>query len=373
MSKDNEIPEITEDTTLVIDFDRIAFKAAAATEKAYIIVRHKPTGQNITNDDGSLFKSRSEFWGRAKKTLGGWLADNLESFGDDTAREDFDIRDTVVRGTLSSAFHTASAMVSSLEEHLGSTKVLGIMGEGKNFRHDLELPEQYKSGRQDRPLYLSDVREYLQAHYETLNVKDLEADDYINIYQYRGYKDYQRTGHLTYVVVAEDKDALQELGMVFNPQKHDTGPDAGKYKHTPLWIDGIGDLVVKKVGSSNKIGGSGFKFLCGQLLTGDSVDTYSPTKHAGLRYGPIKAAALMKSAKTPKECLEAVIEQYETWFPNGVEFVSWSGKEVKMTAVEWLNVIFLCAWMKRTKNDQTTIFTMMEKYGITEKNKDSTA
>ena len=61
------------ETIVIIDSDQSAYQAAAANERRTIKVTNKETQEVLE------FKTRTEFWGRKKLSLGGWLADqNLQ-------------------------------------------------------------------------------------------------------------------------------------------------------------------------------------------------------------------------------------------------------------------------------------------------------
>lgn len=55
------------DAIVYYDFDQVAYQAAASCEKRTIEVTHKASGRK------KVFKTRTEFWGRQKNAVGGWL------------------------------------------------------------------------------------------------------------------------------------------------------------------------------------------------------------------------------------------------------------------------------------------------------------
>lgn len=377
-------PEITEDTTIVIDFDSIAFGVASAAEKVSIKVSNKETGEEVlkgypqvsageynpfedfAGNPPEPFKNRTDLWGRSKKNIGGWLAEVnriREENGEVTyTKDDFTVEDVYTPEPLQNALHSAKMVVESILNHLGSRKIIGLLGEGENFRHNILLPEQYKSNRKDthRPIHLKAVREYLAKRYPTTICESVEADDVINMWSFRGYLDYKKTGNLTYCVVGIDKDMRQEVGMLFNPTKVN-----GEFIYPePEWIDGIGDLELIEKGKQKKIKGTGFKFLMYQVLCGDDSDGYSPTKHFGIRFGDAGAFKVFEGKETPKEILEAVLEQYDKWFPEGVKFTAFNGKEQDISSVEWANRMFQAAWMLRYSEDKTNLYTYLDKFGV---------
>ena len=61
------------ETIVIIDSDQTTYTAASANERRTIKVTNKETQEVLE------FKTRTEFWGRKKLSLGGWLADqNLQ-------------------------------------------------------------------------------------------------------------------------------------------------------------------------------------------------------------------------------------------------------------------------------------------------------
>ena len=65
---------IRPETMIIFDGDQLAFTAASAAEKRTIQAIHKASGR------AKEFKTRTEFWGRKKIAIEGWLGDqNLVS------------------------------------------------------------------------------------------------------------------------------------------------------------------------------------------------------------------------------------------------------------------------------------------------------
>ena len=114
----------------------------------------------------------------------------------------------------------------------------------------------------------------------------------------------------------------------------------------------------------NKVKGEGQKFLLSQCLNGDDSDSYSPTARLEAQGGDKATYLRLHPTKTLREGLEAVKTQYLEWFPDGVKFTSWTGKDVELTWYEWANIIFQCAYMKKSKTDDLTFTKLLDKAGI---------
>lgn len=108
-----------------------------------------------------------------------------------------------------------------------------------NFRDRLPLLyNKYKDrDSSKKPVKLKEVRELIKDLYRTESIDDLEADDIISMYQYKGHKD------KSYIVCTEDKDANQTPGYVYNPRTGDI-----------KCCNGFGaiNLEVKETASGNK-------------------------------------------------------------------------------------------------------------------------
>ena len=71
----------------------------------------------------------------------------------------------------------------------------------------------------------------------------------------------------------------------------------------------------------------------------------------------------MQPLTSKKECLEAVIKQYKEWFPNGVEFINHDGREIKMSAGQWLDVIYKMIHMKISDDDKSSLMQLIREVG----------
>ena len=113
---------ITDDCTLILDLDQLCYVSAAGSEKRSVVVTHKKSGREMT------FKNVTEFWGRGKKAIGGWLADQnmnrkvqAEAEGrvfTPWTREDFEIRDKQVAEPVEYCLHLLKMKIDAIFDHL---------------------------------------------------------------------------------------------------------------------------------------------------------------------------------------------------------------------------------------------------------------
>lgn len=353
------------DTVIVIDYDQIAFQAASALEKTYIDAVH------ITSGRKKRFKNVSEFWGNTK-AIGGWLAatnaERLKNNSTTFEKADFRIEQVQIPPEdLSHTLQAAKTKVEGICKHVRLTEYAGVIGVGKTFRHKLELPKEYKSTRSEtKPLQLSQAKDYLVEQHNGEVVVDIEADDQLEKYAFKGFNQYKATGKTSHVIASIDKDSLSTPGFLLNFYR-DSGETQYKQPEIIFIDDSIGDIwIVEKTSSSGKVTkevkGWGSYWLAYQLLMGDSTDTIRPYQDFGIKFGDVSCYKLISACKTQAELFGAVKKQYHTWFPEGVSYTSWTGKEISITTDEWLETIFSLVYMHREDNDKTTFASMLKDY-----------
>ena len=353
---------VNEDTVVYFDADQIAYLCSAANEDKVIIATHKTSGNK------KEFKNRTEFWGNKKKEIGGWLQDlntTRQVEGKSIfSKEDFDVEDVQRPREVKFCYSNIKLKIQFMLNHLGLTKYKCVLGGENNFRLELEAPEQYKSNRADtlRPVQLKEAREYLIQYHDALVIDNVEADDFLAIKGYESVEEFKKTGIFPYLVVSFDKDQLGGQTFILNSYTEE-----GILKHPiPILINnsdstgGLGSLFLEK----NKVKGYGFKFMMFQLLMGDSTDCIKPYQSFGVRFGETSAYQLIQPCTSHKEVLQSVVKQYKEWFPNGVSFTNWDGKEVNQTAGQWMNTIFKMIYMLTSEKDKTNIMSLIKKYGV---------
>lgn len=348
------------ETIVIIDSDQSSYQAAAANERRTIKVTNKETQEVLE------FKTRTEFWGRKKLSLGGWLADqNLQREVNGLSlytKDDFIVEDVQTPQDVRLCLSNVKSKINHIMNHLGLTKYHCILGGENNFRLKLPAPEQYKSNRDDsiRPLQLADAREYIEKYHNAIVVDKIEADDKIAQFGYEGYLHFKEKGWFSHIIATFDKDNLTSPCLMFN-----TYSEEGTFKHpNPIFVDdGLGHLFLDK----GKVKGQGFRFKCQQLLIGDPSDLVTPyqpfAKALKINFGETSSYKLLQPLTSKKECLEAVIKQYKEWFPNGVEFINHDGREIKMSAGQWLDVIYKMIHMKISDDDKSSLMQLIREVG----------
>lgn len=405
---------IDENTTLVFDLDSPCFAAASMQNTSVMTVIHKVSGREVfkhkdqkeftkecanpetlepdyTGNDkpryvetptGKLinvrFKNKTDFWGRTKIKVTGWLGDlnaKREVEGKSTyTREDFELSFKEEAGDIAYAIGSLKRMVQEVKDYLGVDKAIHLIGEGENHRHSLLLPVnpnkpdnplegRYKGNRQGpKPALLKDVRKYAVnvMGAEDVSGNNIEVDDKFNFYMHKSHQHFLKTGKHLYIGVAQDKDALSFNGLIFNYYKDKTDH---KWKHPyPYLVNGLGELDLK----DGEVKGKGVLWLMTQCLCGDAADNYYPTRHAKIPFGDKDCYTLLHGCKTPKEAVQLTYDKYHEWYPECVRFTAWNGEEVDITAMQWLETIWACAYMLKAPSDKTTFKNLMDYVGVKE-------
>lgn len=360
---------ITEDTRLVIDADGICYMPASIIDEMYIEVLHK-SSSNVKE-----FKNITEFKGRTKAVsddswLGSLNVSRIAKGQQPFSLEDFEVTPKIrEKMKIDIATNAIDNHISMICEKLKVPveRTILLLGGKENFRLDLPLPIQYKSDRNRdlTPTRLKQVRQYLIDNYNVEITEGIESDDKLEIYGFKGYLDYLKSGKFSYIVGSNDKDARATPSLLFDWSRED-----GEFKQEYPWL--IPDSS-KSVGAGefNKGKGKylGFINYCYQLLAGDTSDTYAPHKHLPRlpkeqQMGETKFFKLLMSCKDPKELLQCVVDTYVMWFPEGTQYVDWKGDEQNLNTLEWLELQWQCVYMKRTLKDTLTIKMLFDKFGV---------
>lgn len=321
--------------------------------------------KHIASGTEKEFENKTQFWGKSKTVIGGWLGETNSQREEQGkrpfAKEEFEIIDLqIAPETLSHAFQAAKTKVNGILKHLRLEKYCGVIGVGKTFRHAFKMPTEYKSERSDiKPLQLSDCKDYLVDQHNGDVVTVIEADDELEKYGFQGYKDYKRTGKFSYIVVSIDKDSLSTPSLLFNFYREE-----GVFKNPDIILidESIGDLWIVEKSKKKEVKGWGSFWLAYQLLIGDKTDSIRPYQDFGIKFGDVSCYNLISECKTQAELFQKVKDTYHGWFPDGVKFTSWCGEEIQVTADQWLETIFQLVYMKRWDNDDTTFESMLQAY-----------
>lgn len=356
---------ITEDCELVLDLDQTCFVAAAGSEKRTIKAVHKRTGKE------KVFKTRTEFWGAGKKAIGGWLGDqnmNMEAKAKRAGKEftpwgrdDFDIIDIQTPEPVEFCLHLLKTKVDAIMGLVDLKNGKGVLGGVNNFRLRIPSPEIYKGNREEtlRPLLLGETREYVKKKYNAVVIDDIEADDYLSMLGFEGWRNYKKNGKFTHMIASFDKDQVQCPSLILNTMRD---ADERVWKHPlPMLIDdSIGEIWMEK----GKVKGWGQKFFGYQMLCGDSSDNVKPYQNFDIRFGDKSCFDILSVVETEKEMWEVIMDQYVKWFPDGVKFKSHCGKDIEYTPGQWASSIFQMVYMKRVPNDPTTLAKLLKKKGV---------
>lgn len=355
--KENWRELLTEDCEVYIDLDQICYVSASGSEKRSIVAVHKKS--KVEKE----FPTQTDFWGRGKHAIGGWLGDqNLmrETKGKRPfERDEFILEEKQVADPVEYCYHLLKTKLNEIKNHVSGLETIGVIGGEGNFRLNLPSPSQYKSNREDtlRPLLLPQAREYVVKYHNAIVINGIEADDYLTIKGYEGYLHYQKTGKFNKVICSFDKDQFGTPCLIFNFMRR-----KGKFLHPDLMLvdDSLGDIWLEK----KCIKGWGLKFFTYQMLCGDGTDNIKPYQEFGIRFGDASAFKLIEPCNTEQELYNVIINQYKEWFPNGVEFISWDGTPWKGSAGQWASIIFQMVYMKRSLNDNTTLFSTLKRVGV---------
>lgn len=358
---------VTPETTCVIDIDGIIFKVAAVSESRSIEVTNLKTNEVLE------FNNRTEFWGRSRTSIGkssylaGINAELAENGLEEYTKEDFSIEDVAKPNiSLSTTKEYVQKYIKSVLTFCGCTNYILLVGGDTNFRDDLNLPVKYKANRKNmlKPTNLDALRSWAKTLDNVYISEDMEGDDVLSVYGFRGYCDYLKTGKFSYMVSTNDKDAMHTPSLLFDWTKEESEFVRPYYYMVPSVSDDVGDLEITK----HSLKGYSLKFLAYQLTVGDDSDGYSAYKYLNFpkgTYGNQKFYNDFNDLESPEDILEKIIEVYGRFFPEGlVQFEKPCGEVVKISWQEWLNTQFLCAYMKRSMKDSMDIYKLYEKFNV---------
>lgn len=338
---------------LIFDADSIAYKAAAANERKSISTQHIEKGVIEHWDNRTAFRA--------------FLAET------DHTEDMYTITDVQEPRHVSYGKSLIREMIKGYHNRLGVAKGTIYIGGTGNFRDTIPLPMthvatvgkwagkshiggRYKENRDDnlRPVQLKELRAYMINDLGAIVVNGQEVDDMSSIRAYSGFKD----GHKI-IQVTEDKDALQCSGWLWNPQK----------MIKAVQIKGFGEL--HKEGKGVK--GTGRLWLYFQALYGDSVDNYHgcdlwkiEQDKAGksVVFGEMAAFKILKDCTNDRDAVQAVYNQYKSWYPEEVVFMDHAGQMQKMNALQIMQMYFDCAHMRRWEGDRIDVAAMIQKLGV---------
>lgn len=315
---------------IIVDGDLWAFKCSAASEKRSILVTDKK--RNIQKS----FKHRREFKDLMKKH-------NKE------ITEDYVIEDIQDAEPLEFCLSTIKNKYQNLKEELETDNVVIFCGDSWNFRLDLPLPKKYKSNRSGdvlKPVHLSESKKYIKNVLKAKESVGYETDDSLCITAY----DELSKGNQP-IIHTIDKDAYSHNGVwLHNPDKDEL-----------ILIPELGDIYIDK---NNQVKGKGMKFFCAQWLYGDRADGYVPYELSDLSFGAKAVYNLLSDVPDVTSCLKKVIEQFKIFYPKKFEYLDWNNELHEASWKNMLELYYACAWMKRSKTDDSLPHSLFDKYKV---------
>lgn len=328
-------------TTAVWDYDVIKYNVGAACEKRSIVVTH-PSGIEQS------FKTRTEFYGHWKEKKGGWLAEYNMGLSDDCKLlpEEFTITDKQeLKGPIEHCLSSVKHHIANINEKIGADKYYGFIGRGDSFRVELSTLLKYKGQRSSmlKPLLLPDIEEYLLKYQNCEVVTGFEADDKLVM------ECHKKPDNIL-VCVDKDFDGVNNL-TIYNSNREElykTGSGMGK-----LWKNDKG-----------KVMGIGRKFLCFQILSGDSSDNYCANCFSDVKWADNSAYNILVDCTSDKECFQALIDCYKNLYPTSKVVTGWRGNEIE---IDWRYVLeenWNMARMWRTPTDELSLASVMKKIGV---------
>lgn len=326
-----EPPELKNpDMTAVFDLDYILWAASSVGEKRTIEVTHLKSGKV------KEFANRTEFIGRSKKKIGGWLGkqnEERESKGlEPFTLDDFSIEDKQEVENIENLLHTAKMMVQSGLDALGTSNAKYFIGTGDSFRLGLSTLLEYKSNRKEtlKPLAFDNVRDYLIKKYKPTIVSNIECDDAVVM------ECYNKPDH---VIIGVDKDYRSQPVKFIDINSPEEGIING---------DCFGKLWIKDNGS---VKGYGRLFFLFQCLAGDSSDVYKASCMSHKNLGDKGVYDILSVCQNDSEAIEATLSTFKMLYPEPKEVIGWRGN---IFTIDWYYVLkeqFSMARMLRYNND----------------------
>ena len=319
------------ETVLVVDADGLVFRTASASDTRSILVNKK----GFTKF--KQYNTRTEFKEYCKEK------------GFEYA--DFEIQDQRDAEDVSFCLGTLKRTIKNLKEKFNTEHLIFFIGGVGNFRLTLPLPVQYKSNRigMSKPTHLQACREYLLKWYDTYMIDGCESDDLVvGVTQYITHQTDKKC-----VAWNIDKDFTQSLLPV-------------SYYHP---VDGVVYDIEGGLGELHEHGkgvkGSGLKWLIGQLLLGDKIDSYCPKQFFRKRYGERAFYKDFKDLTTEKEVLERWVEVWRKLVGETITFTDYTGVIRNHSWLSLAELYFLCCYMRTSPIDDMTFKKLLNQYGVT--------
>jgi hypothetical protein len=318
----------------IIDADTLAVAAAAVAQKTSILATYRPTGKSKS------FKNITEL----KKVM--------KEKGTLDKLVDTEIKSVIEPSPVTHALANTRNMLQKIEDFVKADKTIVVVGAKADYRQALDLPSPYKNKRGEKPVHLQACKQYLVEKKSAYFVDGIECDDETCILA----EEYKQKGW-DVILSSPDHDSFQMHGIWLLNYKESKLEDGLRFLSDHHFT------TIKK-GSYSKSSGSGVGYLAGQLLFGDSTDTYSPTELAGLKYGMQSAKRDLESCVKPKDFLEVVKRKYQEWYPSAITYTTWDSRQCTKDWREILQMYFKCVYMLRGRDDKACVQKFFANFGV---------
>lgn len=321
--------------TAIVDADFIKYAAAACGETRSILVINNETGNEYK------FKTRTEFYGRGKAKNGGWLGEYNLAKDLNLSAEDFTIQDVQTKLDFINCTNVVDYQIKTALAGLGTNKYKAFIGRGDSFRVERSTLLKYKGHRTSllKPLYLTDVEEYLIDTYNAEIVTGIENDDRCVIECYKKPNN---------VLVGAEKDFYSCPVKYYNAAA----------KVGTINCDTFGKLSLN---DKKEVKGYGRLHLYYQVCAGDKSDNYCANAASDVKWGEMSAYNALKDCKNDKEAWLAVEKVFKLLYPEPKQFTGWRGDTLHINWEYVMNECFDMARMWRFENDYVKASDVLNK------------
>ena len=321
--------------TAIVDADFIKYAAAACGETRSILVINNETGNEYK------FKTRTEFYGRGKAKNGGWLGEYNLAKDLNLSAEDFTIQDVQTKLDFINCTNVVDYQIKSALAGLGTNKYKAFIGRGDSFRVERSTLLKYKGHRTSllKPLYLTDVEEYLIDTYNAEIVTGIENDDRCVIECYKKSNT---------ILVGAEKDFYSCPVKYYNAVA----------KVGTINCDCFGKLALN---DRKEVKGYGRLHLYYQVCAGDKSDNYCANAASDVKWGEMSAYNALKDCKNDKEAWLAVEKVFKLLYPEPKQFTGWRGDTLHINWEYVMNECFDMARMWRFENDYVKASDVLNK------------
>lgn len=207
-------------------------------------------------------------------------------------------------------------------------KVYLTSDDRSNFRFKRATILPYKGNRDVRtnpnasgkPRYYDQIRDYILTQYNSVLIKDIEADDALGIAQCSLFANREWEP----IICSIDKD----LDMI--PGRH-----YNFVKDEEYFVKDPGELELSE--DKKKIRGGGLLWFYAQMLLGDKSDNIPKLKG----HGPVKVYSILHECITEEEMWEEVYKAYEMAFED----------KTKEELLDYIYEVADLLWIWRTEKD----------------------